>query len=136
SSDHRNADKVLPDPVGATTRVLRPPEIASHAPVCAGVGPSGKASSNQARVAGPKRSRGLATLLIRPVSHRPRTFSGATPWLGSRILGPMRLTLFWQNMHEQFGEAYADSLAQDYVIEGLGSRTVNQALADGWGAKE
>ena len=48
----------------------------------------------------------------------------------------MRLTVFWKNMHEQFGEAYADSLAQDYVIEELGSRTVQQALADGVGAKE
>ncbi|MCY9782651.1 DUF3046 domain-containing protein [Nocardiopsis sp. EMB25] len=48
----------------------------------------------------------------------------------------MRLTVFWQNMHEQFGEAYAESLAKDYVIEGLGSRTVRQALADGVGAKD
>ncbi|MBQ1082970.1 MULTISPECIES: DUF3046 domain-containing protein [Nocardiopsis] len=48
----------------------------------------------------------------------------------------MRLTVFWHNMHAQFGEAYADSLAKDYVIEKLGSRTVNQALADGTSAKE
>ncbi|GAB3718997.1 DUF3046 domain-containing protein [Nocardiopsis nanhaiensis] len=48
----------------------------------------------------------------------------------------MRLTLFWRSMHEQFGEAYAESLAKDYVIEGLGSRTVNQALSDGIGPKE
>lgn len=48
----------------------------------------------------------------------------------------MRLTLFWNNMHEQFGEAYAESLAKDYVIEQLGSRTVEQALADGVSAKE
>ncbi|GAB3481521.1 DUF3046 domain-containing protein [Nocardiopsis coralliicola] len=48
----------------------------------------------------------------------------------------MRLTLFWQRMREQFGEAYAESLAQDYVIEGLGSRTVRQALADGVAPKE
>ncbi|GAA1072692.1 DUF3046 domain-containing protein [Nocardiopsis composta] len=48
----------------------------------------------------------------------------------------MRLTLFWERMHEQFGEAYAESLAQDYVIEGLGSRTIRQALADGVAAKE
>ena len=39
-------------------------------------------------------------------------------------------------MHSHFGEAYADSLAKDFVIEQLGSRTVNQALADGIGAKE
>ncbi|QRN79268.1 MAG: DUF3046 domain-containing protein [Nocardiopsis sp. BM-2018] len=48
----------------------------------------------------------------------------------------MRLTVFWHNMHSHFGEAYADSLAKDYVIDKLGSRTVNQALADGTGAKE
>lgn len=48
----------------------------------------------------------------------------------------MRLTNFWNNMHEQFGEVYAESLAKDYVIEGLGSRTIEQALADGIGAKE
>lgn len=48
----------------------------------------------------------------------------------------MRLTNFWNNMREQFGEAYAESLAKDYVIEGLGSRTIDQALADGVGAKE
>ncbi len=55
---------------------------------------------------------------------------------GSTILGPMRLTVFWQRMYEQFGEAYAQSLAKDYVIEGLGSRTVEGALADGASAKE
>ncbi|MEU3306633.1 DUF3046 domain-containing protein [Nocardiopsis sp. NPDC055551] len=48
----------------------------------------------------------------------------------------MRLTNFWNNMREQFGEAYAESLAKDYVIEGLGSRTIEQALAEGVGAKE
>ncbi|WP_150242146.1 DUF3046 domain-containing protein [Nocardiopsis quinghaiensis] len=48
----------------------------------------------------------------------------------------MRLTVFWNNMHEQFGEAYTQSLAKDYVLEGLGSRTVQQALADGVGPKE
>lgn len=48
----------------------------------------------------------------------------------------MRLTAFWHNMNQQFGEAYAQSLAQDYVLEGLGSRTVHQALADGVSVKE
>ncbi|MFC7329581.1 DUF3046 domain-containing protein [Marinactinospora rubrisoli] len=48
----------------------------------------------------------------------------------------MRLSHFWQRMHEQFGEVYAESLARDYVIEELGSRTVLQALDDGVGAKE
>ncbi len=34
-------------------------------------------------------------------------------------------------MRAQFGESYAESVAKDFVIAGLGSRTVNQALADG-----
>ena len=38
-------------------------------------------------------------------------------------------------MRGQFGEAYAESVAQDYVIGSLGGRTVNQALADGEDAK-
>jgi hypothetical protein len=47
----------------------------------------------------------------------------------------MRLTDFWARMSEQFGPAYAESLARDHVIAGLGSRTVTQALADGDDAK-
>lgn len=43
----------------------------------------------------------------------------------------MRLTVFWQRMNAQFGEAYAHSVAQDYVLAGLGGRTVDRALADG-----
>ncbi len=34
-------------------------------------------------------------------------------------------------MRAQFGVAYADSVAKDQVLSALGSRTVNQALADG-----
>ena len=34
-------------------------------------------------------------------------------------------------MREQFGDVYAQSVAQDFVLADLGSRTVNQALADG-----
>ena len=34
-------------------------------------------------------------------------------------------------MNSQFGENYAASVAQDYVLDRLGGRTVNQALADG-----
>ncbi len=58
SSDHRNADSVLPEPVGATTRVSRPLLIASQAPSWAAVG-AAKAAVNQVRVAGEKRSRAL-----------------------------------------------------------------------------
>lgn len=34
-------------------------------------------------------------------------------------------------MRAQFGEGYAESVAKDYVLAGLGGRTVNKALADG-----
>jgi hypothetical protein len=47
----------------------------------------------------------------------------------------VRLTVFWEKMRAQFGEAYADSVAKDYVLAGLGNRTVNQALAEGEDAK-
>ncbi|WP_414172971.1 hypothetical protein [Clavibacter tessellarius] len=56
SMDQRNAASVLPDPVGATTRACDPFCTASHAPVCAAVGP-GKAPWNHSRVAGEKRAR-------------------------------------------------------------------------------
>lgn len=38
-------------------------------------------------------------------------------------------------MNSQFGQNYAASVAKDYVLAGIGSRTVNQALADGEDAK-
>jgi hypothetical protein len=50
-------------------------------------------------------------------------------------LEPVRLTMFWDLMRAQFGDAYADSVAKDYVLAGLGGRTVNKALADGEDAK-
>lgn len=34
-------------------------------------------------------------------------------------------------MREQFGDVYAESVAKDFVLAGLGGRTVNKALADG-----
>jgi Protein of unknown function (DUF3046) len=57
---------------------------------------------------------------------------------GTRVavsLAPVRLTMFWERMRAQFGETYADSVARDYVLAGLGGRTVDQALADGEDAK-
>lgn len=47
----------------------------------------------------------------------------------------VRMTVFWDRMNQQFGEAYAPSVAKDHVIAELGSRTVEQALADGEDAK-
>jgi hypothetical protein len=38
-------------------------------------------------------------------------------------------------MRAQFGDGYADSVAKDYVLGNLGSRTVQQALADGTDTK-
>jgi hypothetical protein len=43
----------------------------------------------------------------------------------------VRLTEFWERMNSQFGQEYAASVAQDYVLAAIGGRTVNQALADG-----
>lgn len=48
----------------------------------------------------------------------------------------MRLTEFWNRMHRQFGDGYAESWAKDYVIAELGGRTVEQALAEGVAAKQ
>jgi hypothetical protein len=50
-------------------------------------------------------------------------------------LARVRLTEFWERMRAQFGDVYAESVAKDYVLAGLGSRTINQALADGEDAK-
>ncbi|GAA3124957.1 DUF3046 domain-containing protein [Planomonospora alba] len=48
----------------------------------------------------------------------------------------MRLSDFWKRMKLHFGDAYAESWARDYVIAELGGRTVDQALADGFAAKD
>jgi len=38
-------------------------------------------------------------------------------------------------MSEQFGDDYAESVAKDFVLSGLGGRTANKALAEGEDAK-
>jgi hypothetical protein len=43
----------------------------------------------------------------------------------------VRLTAFWERMNAQFGEAYAQSVAKDYVLAGLGGQTIERALANG-----
>jgi hypothetical protein len=45
--------------------------------------------------------------------------------------GDVRLTAFWNLMRAQFGDAYAQSVAKDFVFANLGERTVERALADG-----
>lgn len=47
----------------------------------------------------------------------------------------MRLTDFWDRMDRQFGKGYADSVARDQLIAGLGHRSVYEALAAGEDAK-
>ncbi|GAA4229319.1 DUF3046 domain-containing protein [Actinomadura meridiana] len=47
----------------------------------------------------------------------------------------MRLTVFWSRMRQQFGDAYAESVAKDYVLAELDGRTIDQAFADGESAK-
>lgn len=39
-------------------------------------------------------------------------------------------------MDTQFGEAYSHSVAKDYVLAGLGDRTIDQALAEGEDVKK
>src|SRR5690606_586415 len=97
SSDHRNAARVLPEPVGATTRVLSPLAIESQAPDWAGVG-AAKAPENQSRVAGEKRSSTSTPMppycLVRPTvrvstwcaSHCKQALVRA--WLRVRTLAP------------------------------------------------
>lgn len=43
----------------------------------------------------------------------------------------VRLSHFWTLMEDEFGAAYAGTLARDHVLGALGGRTVLQALADG-----
>ncbi len=43
----------------------------------------------------------------------------------------MRLTELWTRLEQHLGSAYAHSWARDHVISGLGSQTVEEAIADG-----
>ena len=36
----------------------------------------------------------------------------------------MRLTEFWERMRDQFGGSYAESVAKDFVLSGLGGRGI------------
>src|SRR5690606_41167122 len=58
SMEARKAVSVLPEPVGAATRVLRPDWIGGHAARWASVGPPGKVARNQPAAAGWKASSG------------------------------------------------------------------------------
>src|SRR3954452_5233991 len=67
---HRNAARVLPDPVGARISVWSPAAIAGQPCACAGVG-SGNELSNQARTAGENRSNATRQLYGRSVTCPP-----------------------------------------------------------------
>jgi hypothetical protein len=43
----------------------------------------------------------------------------------------MRISDFWRLMDDEFGAAYAHSLARDHVLGALGNRTSLQALESG-----
>jgi hypothetical protein len=56
---------------------------------------------------------------------------GVTKSALSGFVWVVRLSEFWYRMGDQFGRAYAESIARDHVISGLGSRTISEAFADG-----
>lgn len=63
-------------------------------------------------------------------------FTRARRESGCLVFLLMRLTEFWERMEARFGPAYADSVACDQVIGGLGNRTIHEALAAGESAKD
>src|SRR5690606_36667974 len=81
-----NAVRVLPEPVGAATRVWRPEPIAGHACCWASVGP-GKARSNQADTAGWKAERGIEALSAGPVARSATAAAGSRPGTSVRVAG-------------------------------------------------
>ena len=48
----------------------------------------------------------------------------------------MRLSQFWSLMNDEFGVAYAASLARDHALSSLGSRTTTEALEAGMSPRE
>ena len=43
----------------------------------------------------------------------------------------VRVTDFWSRLERELGASYARSWARDYVVAGLGGRTVDDAIAAG-----
>jgi hypothetical protein len=64
-----------------------------------------------------------------------RLYRMSRPVSARQYAGDVRSTAFWSLMRAQFGEAYAQSVAKDFVFASLGERTVERALADGIDAK-
>jgi hypothetical protein len=48
----------------------------------------------------------------------------------------VRSSEFWELMREEFGAAYAGTLAREHVVSALGERTAEQALAAGVDARD
>jgi len=48
----------------------------------------------------------------------------------------MRMSEFWRLAEDEFGAAYARSLARDHVLGALGNRTPLDALESGTGPRE
>ena len=146
SRAQRKAARVLPEPVGATTRAWSPALIACQAPAWASVGRS-KAPVNQARVAAEKGAR--ASCPLRPASavvdmrhilpgttdkctgarsdNRTGAGPGGHPWHAH----PVRMSEFWTLVDGEFGAAAGRALVRDHVLGALGHRTAQQALDAG-----
>jgi hypothetical protein len=48
----------------------------------------------------------------------------------------VRSSEFWELMRDEFGAAYAATLAREHVVSALGERTAEQALAAGVDGRE
>src|SRR3954468_6858537 len=139
SSAQRNAARVLPDPVGATTSAWSPRLTASHAPAWAAVG-CAKAWVNQPRVAGEKRASTsptpcpdpgsggvderfdvMAEFSLRPPTDRP---TPAHPRARRAACDPrtVRLSEFRALVDDEFGAAQGRALVRDHVVARLGHR--------------
>ena len=99
SRHQRKAARVLPEPVGARSRVCSPREMASQPSSCARVG-AAKLSRNQARAAGPKCSRTGAGWRRLPSGYCARwrgrrTGVLAEPRPNPRPLGGAGLSIGW-----------------------------------------
>ena len=62
----------------------------------------------------------------------PRCFQVTGSWHA----GPVRHSVFWQLMDDEFGAGYARSVAADQALSSLGGQTVDQALAAGHSPRE
>src|SRR5690606_21289349 len=91
------AVRVLPEPVGAATRVWRPEPIAGQACCWASVGP-GKARSNQDETAGWKAERGIEALSAGPVAGSATAAAGSRPGTSVRVAAWLR-RVGWPLVH-------------------------------------